>query len=103
MVKKIAFGILWFVGIALTFPGLVFLFEASQIYVFFKPYEGLFFWIFTGVYVALEILFPILRMIYKKRVFIVVSIVLFVLALIPVALIGGYSVYLLLTGQFHWC
>ena len=99
MVKKVLFIILWCLGIAATFPSFflaVFMLPVSEPIV-------LFLYIFMGVYAALEILFPILFLVTKRRAFAIVSIVLFTLVLIPCVVFGGYSLYLVVTGQFHWC
>ena len=99
MVKKVLFIILWCLGIAGTFPSF---FLAVLMLPVPEPIV-IFLYIFMGVYAALEILFPILFLVYKRRAFAVVSIVLFTLALIPCVFFGGYCLYLVVTGQFHWC
>ena len=99
MVKKVLFIILWCLGIAGTFPSF---FLAVLMLPVPEPIV-LFLYIFMGVYAALEILFPILFLVYKRRAFAIVSIVLFTLALIPCVFFGGYTLYLVVTGQFHWC
>ena len=99
MVKKVLFILLWCLGIAATFPSF---FLAVLMLPDPEPIFLLFF-IFMGVYAALEILFPILFLVYKRRAFAIVSIVLFTLVLIPCVILGGYSLYLVVTGQFHWC
>lgn len=99
MVKRILFIVLWCFGIAATFP-------SFYLAVFMLPDpvpSVVLFFITMGVYAALEILFPILFLVYKRRAFAIVSIVLFTLALIPCVILGGYSLYLVVTGQFPWC
>ncbi len=99
MVKRVLFIILWCLGIAATFPSLFFAYCLLP-----DPVPSVvFFFITMGVYAALEILFPILFLVYKRRAFAIVSIVLFTLVLIPCVVFGGYSLYLVVTGQFHWC
>ena len=99
MVKKVLFIILWCLGIAATFPSLFLAYSLLP-----DPVPSVvFFFITMGVYAALEILFPILFLVYKRRAFAIVSIVLFALLLIPCAVFGGYTLYLVVTGQFHWC
>ena len=99
MVKKVLFIVLWCLGIAATLPGV---FIAAMI-LSRTPIPGLSIWHIFGIYTALELLFPILFLVTKRRVFAIVSIVLFTLALIPCVFLGGYSLYLVVTGQFHWC
>lgn len=97
MIKRVPFIILWCLGIAATFPGLFlvfFMIPASESFIF---------WAIIGIYAALEILFPILFLVRKKRDFAIVSIILFVLPMIPCVFFGVYSLYLVVTGQFHWC
>lgn len=99
MVKKVLFILLWCFGIAATFP-------SFYLAVFMLPDpvpSVVFFFITMGVYAALEILFPILFLVYKRRAFAIVSIVLFTLALLPSVVFGGYCLYLVVTGQFPWC
>ena len=99
MAKKVLFIILWCLGIAATFPSLFFAYCLLP-----DPVPSVvFFFITMSVYAALEILFPILFLVYKRRAFAIVSIVLFSLVLIPCVVFGGYSLYLVVTGQFHWC
>ncbi len=100
MVKRILFIVLWCFGIAATLPG-VFIF--AEMILTRTPIPGLSIWHIFGIYTALELLFPILFLVYKKRAFAIVSIVLFTLVLIPCVILGGYSLYLVVTGQFHWC
>ena len=95
MVKKVLFILLWCLGIAATFPSF---FLAVLMLPDPEPIFLLFF-IFMGVYAALEILF----LVYKRRAFAIVSIILFSLALLPCVFFGGYCLYLVVTGQFHWC
>ena len=99
MVKKVLFIILWCLGIAATVPS----FYLAVLMLQDPEPNFLFFFIFMGVYAALEILFPILFLVYKRRAFAIVSIVLFTLALLPCVVFGGYTLYLVVTGQFHWC
>ena len=99
MVKRVLFIILWCLGIAATFPS----FFLAVLMLPDPVPSVVFFFITMGVYAALEILFPILFLVTKRRAFVIVSIVLFTLALLPCVVFGGYSLYLVVTGQFHWC
>ena len=99
MVKKVLFIILWCLGIAATMPSFY-----LALFMLRDPEPSVvFFYITMGVYAALEILFPILFLVTKRRAFAIVSIVLFTLVLIPCVFFGGYCLYLVVTGQFHWC
>ena len=97
MVKKVLFIVLWCLGIAATVPG------AILVFLTLPDPKALLLWVTVGVCAALEILFPILFLVTKRRAFAIVSIVLFTLALLPCVFFGGYCLYLVVTGQFHWC
>ena len=99
MIKRVPFIILWCLGIAATFPSFY-----LAVFTLPDPVPSVvLFFITMGVYAALEILFPILFLVRKKRDFAIVSIILFVLPMIPCVFFGVYSLYLVVTGQFHWC
>lgn len=97
MVKKVLFIVLWCLGIAATVP------SAILVFLTLPDPNALLLWVTVGVCAALEILFPILFLVTKRRAFAIVSITLFVLVLIPCVFLGVYSLYLVATGQFHWC
>ncbi len=99
MVKRILFIVLWCFGIAATFPSFY-----LAVFTLPDPVPSVvFFFITMGVYAALEILFPILFLVSKRRAFAIVSIVLFTLVLLPSVVFGGYCLYLVVTGRFPWC